>query len=152
MLLPHLDPTDQKIVKLLHENGRMPYAKIGEQLNLSRVAIQKRVESLVGDGVIESFTIRLNTPNSGKGMAVFFEVEVEPRFVEQVGHRLSEEPEVFSICQMTGPSTLHMHALLQDDKALELFLFKKIYALEGIVSVKTHMVIKRFKQGAALEL
>lgn len=41
MDLPHLDQVDQEIIRLLHENGRLSYAKIGEILNLSRVAIQK---------------------------------------------------------------------------------------------------------------
>jgi DNA-binding Lrp family transcriptional regulator len=152
MLLPHLDDTDQEIIRLLHDNGRMSYAKIGEQLNLSRVAIQKRVDSLIEDGIIENFTVRLNTTRLGKFVSAFFEVAVEPRFVEQAGDLLSSEPEVISIYQMTGPSSLHMHALLKDEEALEQFLFKKIYTLPGIVNVNTHMVIKRFKQGTGLEL
>lgn len=152
MHLPHLDETDQEIIRLLHDNGRMSYAKIGEHLNLSRVAIQKRVDAMINNGIIENFTIRLNTTRLGKSISAFFEVEVEPRFVEQAGALLSDEPEVISIYQMTGPSSLHMHALLRDEESLERFLFKKIYVLEGIVNVNTHMVIKRFKQGTGLEL
>jgi Lrp/AsnC family leucine-responsive transcriptional regulator len=150
--LPHLDQTDQDIIKLLHENGRMSYAKIGEQLNLSRVAIQKRVEALIENEIIENFTIRLNATKLGKVVSAFFEVEVEPRFVQQVGDSLSADPNVISIYQMTGPSTLHMHALLKNDEALEHFLFQHIYRLEGVVSVTTQVVIKRFKQGTGLEL
>ncbi|GLX67272.1 Lrp/AsnC family transcriptional regulator [Paenibacillus glycanilyticus] len=152
MHLPHMDETDQEIIRLLHDNGRMSYAKIGERLNLSRVAIQKRVDAMVDNGIIENFTIRLNTARLGKSISAFFEVEVEPRLVEQAGALLSDEPEVISIYQMTGPSSLHMHALLKDEASLEHFLFKKIYVLEGIVNVNTHMVIKRFKQGTGLEL
>lgn len=152
MHLPHMDETDQEIIRLLHDNGRMSYAKIGEHLNLSRVAIQKRVDSMMDSGIIENFTVRLNTTQLGKTISAFFEVEVEPRFVEQAGALLSDEPEVISIYQMTGPSSLHMHALLKDEQSLEHFLFKKIYVLEGIVNVNTHMVIKRFKQGTGLEL
>ncbi|AEI39414.1 Lrp/AsnC family transcriptional regulator [Paenibacillus mucilaginosus] len=152
MLLPQIDPIDQEIIRLLHDNGRMSYAKIGETLNLSRVAIQKRVEGLIADGIIENFTVRLNSARLGKYISAFFEVRVEPRFVEQAGNALAEEPEVISIYQMTGPSTLHMHALLKDEEALETFLFQKIYTLEGVVNVDTHMVIKRFKQGTGLEL
>ncbi len=152
MDLPHLDQTDQDIIRFLHENGRVSYSKIGEELNLSRVAIQKRVEALMESGIIENFTIRLNAMKLGKTVSAFFEVEVEPRYVEQVGNELSEDPCVVSIYQMTGPSTLHMHALLKNDEALDHFLFKKIYAMQGIVNVETHMVIKRFKQGIGLEL
>ncbi|MCR8633339.1 Lrp/AsnC family transcriptional regulator [Paenibacillus radicis (ex Xue et al. 2023)] len=150
--LPNLDQIDQEIIKLLHENGRMSYAKIGEQLNLSRVAIQKRVEALVENEIIENFTIRLNATKLGKVVSAFFEVEVEPRFAQNVGNSLSADPNVISIYQMTGPSTLHMHALLKDEDALEKFLYQHIYNLEGVVRVNTQVVIKRFKQGTGLEL
>ncbi|WP_127532343.1 Lrp/AsnC family transcriptional regulator [Paenibacillus kobensis] len=145
MVLPHLDDIDQRIVELLLNNGRLPYAKIGESLNLSRVAIQKRVESLVEDGIIEHFTIRVNVAKMGKSISASFEVVVEPRFVEQVGHQLAEEPGVISVYQMTGPSTLHMHAQLKDEDELEKFLYDKIYTLQGVISVDTRLVIKSFK-------
>ncbi|MDU0205310.1 MULTISPECIES: Lrp/AsnC family transcriptional regulator [Paenibacillus] len=152
MELPHLDQVDQEIIKLLHENGRLSYAKIGEILNLSRVAIQKRVENLIDNEVIENFTIRLNATKLGKVVSAFFEVEVEPRFAEEVGNQLSADPNVISIYQMTGSSSLHMHALLKDEAALEAFLYQNIYKLGGVVRVNTQVVIKRFKQGTGLEL
>lgn len=147
-----LDPVDQEIIKLLHENSRMSYARIGEILNLSRVAIQKRVENLIENEIIENFTIRLNATKLGKVVSAFFEVEVEPRYAEEVGNTLSGDPNVVSIYQMTGTSSLHMHALLKDDAALEDFLYQNIYKLNGVVRVNTQMVIKRFKQGTGLEL
>ncbi|MDD9269326.1 Lrp/AsnC family transcriptional regulator [Paenibacillus sp. GCM10023248] len=152
MDLPHLDQVDQEIIKLLHENGRLSYAKIGKMLNLSRVAIQKRVENLIDNEVIENFTIRLNATKLGKVVSAFFEVEVEPRFAEEVGNALAEDANVISIYQMTGTSSLHMHALLKDDAALEDFLYRHIYKLNGVVRVNTQVVIKRFKQGTGLEL
>ncbi|GFN31641.1 Lrp/AsnC family transcriptional regulator [Paenibacillus xylaniclasticus] len=145
MVPPHLDDIDQRIVELLLNNGRLPYAKIGESLNLSRVAIQKRVESLVEDGIIEHFTIRVNAAKLGKSVSAFFEVVVEPRLVEQVGRQLAEEPSIMSVYQTTGPSTLHMHAQLKDEDELEEFLYDKIYSLQGIISVDTRLVIKNFK-------
>ncbi|MGG1551860.1 Lrp/AsnC family transcriptional regulator [Paenibacillus ferrarius] len=150
--LHHLDPIDQEIIKRLHENSRISYARIGEILNLSRVAIQKRVENLIEDGIIENFTIRLNATKLGKVVSAFFEVEVDPRHAEAVGNTLAEDPNVVSIYQMTGMSSLHMHALLRDEAALEQFLYQNIYKLDGVVRVNTQMVIKRFKQGTGLEL
>jgi len=145
MVLPHLDEIDQRIVELLLNNGRLPYAKIGESLNLSRVAIQKRVESLVEDGIIEHFTIRVNAAKLGKTVSAFFEVVVEPRFIEQIGHQLAETPGVISVYQTTGPSTLHMHAQLKDEDELEKFLYDKIFTIQGVVSVDTRLVIRSFK-------
>lgn len=152
MELPYLDEVDREIIRLLHDNSRISYARIGEMLHLSRVAIQKRVEQLVEHGIIESFTIKLNATKLGKVVSAFFEVEVEPRFAEEVGNLLATDPDVISIYQMTGSSALHMHALLKDEAALEQFLYGRLYKLNGVVRVNTQMVIKRFKQGTGLEL
>ncbi|MZQ84899.1 AsnC family transcriptional regulator [Paenibacillus sp. 5J-6] len=152
MELSHLDQVDKEIIRLLHNNGRLSYAKIGEILNLSRVAIQKRVENLIDNEVIENFTIRLNAAKLGKVVSAFFEVEVEPRFTEEVGNQLSDDANVISIYQMTGNSSLHVHALLKDEAALEAFLYQNLYKRSGVVRVNTQVVIKRFKQGKRLGL
>ncbi|AJY75826.1 Lrp/AsnC family transcriptional regulator [Paenibacillus beijingensis] len=152
MKLPQLDDIDQQIVQLLLNNGRMPYAKIGESLNLSRVAIQKRVEALLDNGILEHFTVRVNVAKLGKTVSAFFEVQVEPRYVDQVGMRLSEEMDVINIYQMTGSSTLHMHVLLRNENELEKFLYEKLYPLEGVVNVQTQLMIKQFKTGSGLTI
>ncbi len=152
MKLPHLDDIDQQIVQLLLENGRMPYAKIGETLSLSRVAIQKRVESLLESGVLEHFTVRVNVAKLGRTVSAFFEVQVEPRCVDSVGQRLSEEMQVVNIYQMTGSSTLHVHALLRDENELEKFLYDKLYVLEGVVNVQTQLMIRKFKSASGLDV
>ncbi|MGM0877724.1 MAG: Lrp/AsnC family transcriptional regulator [Bacillota bacterium] len=150
--VPNLDEIDQVIIRQLLMNSRISYAKLGKMHNLSRAAIQKRVELLINNGIIEEFTIRVNTTKLGKLTSGFFEVEVEPRYIEEVGNKLAEEDCVISIYQMTGPSSLHMHALLKDEDQLEEFLYKSIYPLTGVIRVQTHTVIKRFKQGTGLEI
>lgn len=152
MKLPQLDEIDQRIVQLLLTNGRMPYAKIGESLNLSRVAIQKRVEALLDNGILEHFTVRVNVAKLGKTVSAFFEVQVEPRYVDQVGMKLSEELDVVNIYQMTGSSTLHMQVLLRDEAELEKFLYEKLYPLEGVVNVKTELMIRQFKAASGLSI
>ena len=46
MFLDGLDDLDQKIIRCLIQNARMPYSEIGQQVGISRVAVKIRVQAL----------------------------------------------------------------------------------------------------------
>ncbi|BBP92779.1 putative HTH-type transcriptional regulator YwrC [Bacillus safensis] len=142
-----LDERDKQILSLLHEDGRMSYTDLGKQVGLSRVAVQARIQQLIEAGVIERFTAVINPAKVGIHVSVFFNVEVvEPKFLEAVALQLEKETAVTSLYHMTGPSKLHMHGIFQHEQEMETFLTKKLYPLEGVVSVDCQMLIKRYKK------
>ncbi|MDH5161306.1 Lrp/AsnC family transcriptional regulator [Heyndrickxia oleronia] len=147
-----IDDTDRKIMELLTDNGRMSYADIGKQLNLSRVAVRERVNQLINNGVIEKFTAVINSEKVGKLVSAFFEVDCEPAFLVEVAQKLAEHPSVASCYQMTGPSTLHMHVLVDDFSSLENFINNELYGLQGITRVESNILLRRFKSRSGLKL
>nr|WP_249117061.1 Lrp/AsnC family transcriptional regulator [Bacillus pumilus] len=147
-----LDERDKQILSLLHEDGRMSYTDLGKQVGLSRVAVQARIQQLIEAGVIERFTTVINPAKIGIHVSVFFNVEVEPKFLEEVALQLEQETAVTSLYHMTGPSKLHMHGIFQNEQEMEAFLTKKLYPLEGVVSVDCQMLIKRYKSRMGMKL
>lgn len=147
-----IDEVDRKILQLLDENGRMSYAEIGKKLNLSRVSIRERVTQLMENGVIEKFTVVINSDKVGKAVSAFFEVDCEPASLVSVAETLANNPSVASCYQMTGPSTLHMHVLVEDFARLENFINEELYSLEGITRVESHILLRRFKSRTGLKL
>jgi Lrp/AsnC family transcriptional regulator, leucine-responsive regulatory protein len=147
-----LDDIDRKILSMLTENGRMSYVDIGKKLNLSRVTVRERVNQLVENGVIEKFTVVINSEKVGKKVSAFFEVDCEPAYLVEVAQKLAENPNVASCYQMTGPSTLHVHVLVEDFTALEKFINNELYALEGITRVESNILLRRFKSRNGLKL
>ena len=147
-----IDETDKRIIELLVEDGRLSYADIGKELDLSRVAVRSRVNQLIECGVIEKFTCVVNSEKVGKGVSAFFEVDCEPRALVEVAENLANNPYVASCYQMTGPSTLHMHVLVNDFTQLEFFVNNELYALEGITRVESHILLRRFKSRSGLKL
>lgn len=119
-----LDERDKQILSLLHEDGRMSYTDLGKQVGLSRVAVQARIQQLIEAGVIERFTAVINPAKVGIHVSVFFNVEVEPKFLEAVALQLEKETAVTSLYHMTGPSKLHMHGIFQHEQEMETFLTK----------------------------
>ncbi|MFD1017583.1 Lrp/AsnC family transcriptional regulator [Thalassobacillus hwangdonensis] len=147
-----IDDTDKRIIELLVEDGRMSYADISKELDLSRVAVRSRVNQLMEAGVIEKFSCIVNSEKVGKGVSAFFEVDCEPRALVEVAENLANNPNVASCYQMTGPSTLHMHVLVGDFTELESFVNNELYALEGITRVESHILLRRFKSRSGLKL
>lgn len=147
-----LDGIDKKILELLMINARMSYVDIGKELNLSRVSVRERVNQLMEDGIIERFTVVINSEKVGKTVSGFFEVDCEPAYLVEVAEKLAQNPNVASCYQMTGPSTLHMHVLVEDFVALEKFINNELYSLEGITRVESHILLRRFKSRTGLKL
>ncbi|MBM4764040.1 Lrp/AsnC family transcriptional regulator [Bacillus sp. B15-48] len=147
-----LDEIDRRILQLLSENGRMSYVDIGKEVNLSRVSIRERVNQLIENGVIEKFSIVINSEKVGKSVSAFFEVDCEPSSLVNVAENLANNPHVASCYQMTGPSTLHMHVLVEDFSALESFINEELYSLHGITRVESHILLRRFKSRTGLKL
>ncbi|BDG37682.1 Lrp/AsnC family transcriptional regulator [Saccharococcus caldoxylosilyticus] len=147
-----LDDIDRKILAMLTEDGRMSYVDIGKKLNLSRVAVRERVNQLVKNGVIEKFTVVINSEKFGKSVSAFFEVDCEPAYLVEVAQKLAENANVASCYQMTGPSTLHVHVLVEDFAALEKFINNELYALKGITRVESNILLRRFKSRNGLKL
>jgi DNA-binding Lrp family transcriptional regulator len=147
-----IDATDKKILELLTINGRMSYVDIAKELGLSRVAIRERVNQLIDEGIIEKFSVVINSDKIGKKVSAFFEVDCEPTSLVSVAETLAENPKVASCYQMTGPSTLHMHVLVEDFEELEHFTNKELYSLRGITRVESHILLRRFKSRSGMKL
>ncbi|MCY8931734.1 Lrp/AsnC family transcriptional regulator [Bacillus atrophaeus] len=152
--IPNLvvDGIDKQILTILHEEGRISYTDLGKRVGLSRVAVQSRINQLIETGVIEKFTAVINPAKIGIHVSVFFNVEVEPQYLEEVALQLEEEPAVTSLYHMTGPSKLHMHGIFANDQEMEEFLTKRLYPLQGVVSVDCQMLIKRYKSRMGMKL
>lgn len=146
------DHIDYKIIDELIEDGRMSYVELAKRVGLSRVAVKDRIENLIEQGVIEHFTVSINSEKIGQKVSAFFEVDVEPNQLQKVAENLANHPNVASIYQMTGPSTLHMHVLVKDFQMLETFINNELYSVEGITRVESHVILKRFKSRKGYQL
>lgn len=147
-----LNETDKKIIEILLDNARISYTDLAKQIGLSRVAVQSRIQSLIEDGVIERFTAVVNPIKVGIQVSAFFNVDVEPKYLDEIAEKLALHPAVTSLYHMTGPSTLHMHGVFKSMKEMEEFLLETLYSTKGIMRVDTQMLLKRYKSRMGLKL
>jgi Lrp/AsnC family leucine-responsive transcriptional regulator len=145
MGVTQLDKIDRKIIELLTQDARMSMAEIARKVHLSRVAVRERVNRLVDKGVIQEFTTVVDSAALGYSIHAFFEIEVIPTQLEQVAKELAKREQVTVVYQMTGSTTLHVHAFLKDTRDLATFLKEHIYSIPGVVNVSTNLLLQGFK-------
>ena len=141
----HLDKTDIRILKLLANDSRISYAEIAREVHLSRMAVRERVMKMLEEGIIEIFTVQLNSKKVGLNTPVFLQVKAIPNKLNDVADELVKHPQIESVYVMTGKNELYAEAFVEDVEGLEKFVFEEIYKIEGITEVEYNIITKKYK-------
>ena len=152
MFLDGLDDLDQKIIRCLIQNARMPYSEIGQQVGISRVAVKMRVQALEKKGIIEEYTTIINPQKISGAISCYFEIETVPDTLEEVISILEKNDTVTQIYRVTGKSRLHVHAVSPSQEDLEQLLHGTMDHLPGVLECSTNIILSRVKDIKGLRL
>ena len=152
MFLDGLDDLDQKIIRCLIQNARMPYSEIGQQVGISRVAVKMRVQALEKKGIIEEYTTIINPQKISGAISCYFEIETVPDTLEEVISILEKNDTVTQIYRVTGKSRLHVHAVSPSQEELEQLLHGTMDHLPGVLECSTNIILSRVKDIKVLRL
>ena len=152
MFLDGLDDLDQKIIRCLIQNARMPYSEIGQQVGISRVAVKMRVQALEKKGIIEEYTTIINPQKISGAISCYFEIETMPDTLEEVISILEKNDTVTQIYRVTGKSRLHVHAVSPSQEELEQLLHGTMDYLPGVLECSTNIILSRVKDIKGLRL
>ena len=152
MFLDGLDDLDQKIIRSLIQNARMPYSEIGQQVGISRVAVKMRVQALEKKGIIEEYTTIINPQKISGAISCYFEIETVPDTLEEVISILEKNDTVTQIYRVTGKSRLHVHAVSPSQEELEQLLHGTMDHLPGVLECSTNIILSRVKDIKGLRL
>jgi Lrp/AsnC family leucine-responsive transcriptional regulator len=112
-----LDPFDIAILRILQEDNTTPQRRIGEAVNLSAPAVQRRIKRLEETGVIRGNVALLDTAKVGQPITIFVEVEVESEQsaeIDALKRRFSAAPEVQQCYYVTGEADFILILLVTD--------------------------------------
>ncbi|MHB1230928.1 MAG: Lrp/AsnC family transcriptional regulator [Halothiobacillus sp.] len=140
-----MNALDQKILALLVDDGRMSFANIARELDISRVHARDRVLHLMEEGVIEKFTVIVNPEKIGTVVSAFLDVEVDPQGIETVAGDLARQPEVVSLYIMSDMTSLHIHTLTEDNIGLEDFVRRNLFSRRHVVKISCKLLLSRVK-------
>jgi DNA-binding Lrp family transcriptional regulator len=115
-----IDEIDQQIISSLVADARASYREIGERVGLSSPAVKRRVDRLVAEGVIRSFTVQVDPAVDGNTTEAYVELfcrgTVAPDELQRI---LQGVPEVVYAGTVTGSADAIVHMRARDITSLE---------------------------------
>lgn len=142
-----MNKLDNALLNLLIKDGRMSYADMARELDISRAHARDRVQQLIESGVIEQFTAVVNPSKLGKVISTFVDLKVVPHAIEEMARELAECHEVINLYIMSDLRSLHIHTLTDSQETFDSFARKHILGREEVISVNCTTLLSRIKHG-----
>lgn len=131
-----LDHIDEQIIKILHENARMPLNKIASQVFLSSPAVSARIERLEKLGIIIGYTAKVNPAELGYHIKAFINLQVNPEQKGEFYPYIKSCNNVVECNCVTGDYSMLMEVMFRSTEELDHF----IGDLQRFGSTKTQIV------------
>lgn len=142
---PGLDDVDQFIVNALREDGRVAFAQIAEQLQVSPGMIRVRYNRLVESGVLKVVAITNPLRLGFKTMAMIG-VRTEGARMLEVAEKISQLEEVIYLIVVSGRFDIMCEVMCRDNAELLRFLIEKLHKIEGVREAESFIHLKIEKE------
>ena len=143
-----VDTIDEKILRELQRDGRISWVELGERVNLSPSACQRRVQALTERGVITGFGAQINPVAMGYDIEAYLSVRVERHDVKRAQEfrkAILRYPEVLTCRMMTGDIDFLLRVIAKDVRSYGRFVEEKILSLPGVTDASTSIVLDQIK-------
>ncbi len=140
-----LDEKDHKIIEALAKNARIAITEIAKMLNLTDVAIRKRLRKLEKNGVIEKYTVLVNPKKLGYNCVAIIGVDVEPEHLLNVAWTLAEREYTRFVALTAGEHMIIAEIWSKDNKELNKIL-EDIGRNNGVKRVCPSLVLDVLKR------
>jgi len=148
-----MDRYDRNILALLQQHGRVSWSELAEQINLSASAVQRRVASLVEDGVVSGFKAVLDPKCLGYTVHAQVEVNVErsnKQLAEKFRQHVIATPEVLSCYMVSGSVDYILEVVATDIDAYARFIEQEILEIDGVKDASSTIFLRTIKQPSGL--
>jgi len=139
-----LDEKDMKILKILAKNARIPYSEIAKLIELSDVAVIKRVKRLEQSGIIKGYTLIIDPKKLGFNSISITGIDVEPEHLFDVINRLRSMDNVKYIALTTGDHSIIITVWARNGEEMAM-IHDRISKIPGVKRVCPAIILDVFK-------
>lgn len=141
----NIDEIDRQIISLLQQDGRMAFAQIAEQLNVSPGMIRMRYNRLVEMGILRVAAIT-NPLRLGYKMMAMIGIKVQGDRLLEVAGKIAALDEVIYLIVVSGAYDMFAEVVCRDQSHLLQFLTESLYKIEGVRESETFMHLRIQKE------
>ncbi|MDY6965977.1 MAG: Lrp/AsnC family transcriptional regulator [Halobacteriota archaeon] len=142
-----LKELDLKILDLLLKDSRQSFREIAGKLGVSTTTVSSRVKKMVEDSVILGFTAVVDWEKIGYKNSLCIAIQTDPKADQaEVGIKLKDIESIFMVCNIVGDYDFSIYARCRTGEDAS-DLLDKIRAIDGVVRVIPHTILKTTKEG-----
>ncbi|MGW1365365.1 Lrp/AsnC family transcriptional regulator [Streptomyces chartreusis] len=138
----HLDRTDQSIIGVLLQDGRVSVRALAEQVHISRANAHGRIGRMMGEGVISGFAVLLNPHRAGLGTSAYVTVTIEQNTWRTVRQELLRVPYIEHFSLVGGDFDVLILVRTPDNDVLRQVVLERIQEVPGVRSTRTWLVFE----------
>ncbi|MFT3978531.1 MAG: Lrp/AsnC family transcriptional regulator [Sphingomonas bacterium] len=148
-----LDAFDRAILRIVQRDNKMPQRLIGEAVNLSAAAVQRRIAAMEAEGIVERNVAMVDTHAVGMGITSIVEVTLTDERSETADAAkamFSAAPEVQQCYYVTGGISFVLVIVCPNMTAYEAATRRLFAQNEAVVSFRSLIALDRVKTGVEI--
>lgn len=148
-----LDAFDRKILEILQRDNTTPQRTIGEAVNLSAPAVQRRIKRMTEEGVIRANVAVVDPAAVGQAITIFVEVEVISETAEQIEQAKREfaaAPEIQQCYYVTGEADFVLVIIVSSMADYEALTRRLFFGNNNVKRFRTFVAMDRIKVGLSV--
>lgn len=152
---PELDRFDMAILDILQRDNRTAQRVIGEAVNLSAPAVQRRIKRLEDTGVIRGNVALVEPASVGQSITIFVEVEFISETAELIDiakREFSRTPQVQQCYYVTGEADFMLVIVVASMTEYEQLTKRLFFQNHNVKKFRTFVVMDRVKAGMTVPL
>ena len=139
-----LDKKDREIISFLQYDGRIPYTKIAEELDITEGSVRRRVKRLVDAGQLQIVGI-VEPKEMGWNEAGMIGINVQTNLISDIADEIAQLPEVAYLFQAAGEFDLFAEVYCKDREHFVNFLNEKLQKIPGVTRTQSFLILKMHK-------
>ncbi len=141
--LPQIDELDEKILRLITKNARIPFLEVARECGVSGAAIHQRVQRLLNLGVVSGSEFIVSPSKLGYNTCAYMGIFLEKaRYHRQVSEELKKIPEIVECHYTTGQYAIFIKIQTKTNKHLKKIIDEDLQEIEGIARTETFISLE----------
>jgi Lrp/AsnC family transcriptional regulator, regulator for asnA, asnC and gidA len=138
-----IDQLDEKILKLITQNARIPFLEVARECGVSGAAIHQRVQRLLNIGVITGSEFIVDPQKMGYNTCAYMGIHLEKaKYHKEVVAALKKIPEIVECHYTTGQYAIFIKIQTKTNKHLKKIIDEELQEIEGIARTETFMSLE----------
>jgi Lrp/AsnC family leucine-responsive transcriptional regulator len=143
-----LDRLDYEILRLLQENAKLTYSKIGSKLGVAHSTVYDHIQRMEKQGIIQKYEAIVNLEKIGvQQITALMTITADPKETERIAKNLAEFNEVLEVAtSFSEELVITAKVTAKDQAALHSFIAKSVAPLSGVLRIRTAIFTQKIKE------